>query len=79
MEESALAEALGAIAAAHPEVEIGSYPRWIPGEGGRLRSITRVTFEAPPARYDRVQAAAAAFAAFLGSRVYVDPAPRPGP
>jgi molybdenum cofactor synthesis domain-containing protein len=46
LDESALAGPLAEIAAAHPEVEIGSYPRWTPDEEGRLRAHVRITLEA---------------------------------
>lgn len=46
LDESSLAGPLDELAKAFPAVEIGSYPRWIPGDGGRLRIEVQVTLEA---------------------------------
>ncbi len=56
-EESRLAGPLAELAARFPEVEIGSYPRWSRDAEGRLRGRVRVTFEAPAAHADQVEAA----------------------
>ena len=44
-DESRISARLRALAAEHPEVEIGSYPRWEHDEQGRLRTLVRLTFE----------------------------------
>jgi molybdenum cofactor synthesis domain-containing protein len=46
MDESDLAAALNRVVADFTDVEIGSYPRWLSDERGRLRCVVRVTFEA---------------------------------
>ncbi|TPV93086.1 MAG: competence/damage-inducible protein A [Myxococcales bacterium FL481] len=46
LDESRIAAALDHVVARHPPVEIGSYPRWIPGPDGRLRQHVRITIEA---------------------------------
>lgn len=47
LDESALAPFLDAVVAAHPSIEIGSYPRWQPGADGRLKVRVKVTLEGP--------------------------------
>lgn len=54
--ESAIAEGLREIAAAHPAVDIGSYPRWRADDSGRLQVQVRITVEAPRAAADQVHA-----------------------
>ncbi|HEY8378003.1 MAG TPA: competence/damage-inducible protein A [Nannocystis sp.] len=65
MDESDLAPALDRIVAEFTEVEIGSYPRWL-SEGGRLRCVVRVTFEAIGAHASRARAARDALARAIG-------------
>lgn len=46
LRESVLAAKLEATGSDFPNVEIGSYPRWVPDERGRLTSRVQVTLEA---------------------------------
>lgn len=66
MDESDLADALNRVVAGYPEVEIGSYPRWLSGDDGRLRCVVRVTFEAIGAGAERAVQARDALARALG-------------
>lgn len=66
MDESDLASALNRVVADYPEVEIGSYPRWLNGDDGRLRCVVRVTFEAIGDAAGRAAEARDALARALG-------------
>lgn len=55
--ESTIAAGLRAIAEAIPTVEIGSYPRWLSDDAGRLRVQVRITVEAPSSAADDVHGA----------------------
>lgn len=57
--ESDIAVILERALEAFPGVEIGSYPRWIPDEEGRLRVRVRVTIEAPSELADLAAGASA--------------------
>ncbi|NVB41174.1 competence/damage-inducible protein A [Pseudenhygromyxa sp. WMMC2535] len=74
LDESALADRLDEVVADFADVEIGSYPSWIPDEGGRLRVRVKITFEASDAA--RAQAARDALADQLDpARLLPPPAP----
>lgn len=66
MDESDLAAPLNRVVADFAEIEIGSYPRWLSDERGRLRCVVRVTFEAIGAHAGRARAARDALARALG-------------
>ncbi|MDC0667224.1 competence/damage-inducible protein A [Nannocystis radixulma] len=66
MDESDLAASLNRVVADYPDVEIGSYPRWLSGDDGRLRCVVRVTFEAIGAHAGRAGDARDALARALG-------------
>lgn len=53
--ESTIAAHLREIAESLPSVEIGSYPRWLSDDSGRLRVRVRITVEAPSAASDDVR------------------------
>ncbi len=63
IDESALAPHLDKVVAGFPDVEIGSYPRWDPGEDGRLQVRVKLTFEA--GEHARAESARDALAASL--------------
>jgi molybdenum cofactor synthesis domain-containing protein len=65
LDESKLATHLDAIVAAHPGIDVGSYPRWSRGGDGRIHMHVRVTLEAPRAHADEVDAARDRLAAAL--------------
>lgn len=66
MDESDLAASLNRVVADYPDVEIGSYPRWLSGDDGRLRCVVRVTFEAIGEHAGRAGEARDALARALG-------------
>jgi molybdenum cofactor synthesis domain-containing protein len=66
MDESDLAASLNRVVAEYPDVEIGSYPRWLSSDDGRLRCVVRVTFEAIGARAGQAGLARDALARALG-------------
>ncbi len=63
--ESTIAAGLRAIAEAFPTVAIGSYPRWLSDEAGRLRVRVRITVEAPSAAELEVREAVSRIEAYL--------------
>ncbi|MEE9383060.1 MAG: molybdopterin-binding protein [Nannocystaceae bacterium] len=62
LDEALLTPHLHALLAAHPEIEIGSYPRWHPGADGRPQLVVRVTLEAERAQSAAVTTATLALA-----------------
>lgn len=71
-EESALAPMLDAVVAEFPDIEIGSYPQWIPDGSGQLRVRVKLTFEGADAA--RAEAARKAVVAQLGPENLILPA-----
>jgi len=69
LEESLVAPFLQELTQKFPNVEIGSYPRWVRKDDGKLRGIVRVTLEAPIAHRSEVEDAHAKLVAHLGERV----------
>jgi len=72
-DESELADALNHVVEDHPDVEIGSYPRYSVGPGGRLIGVVRITFEARGEAAPRAKAARDALALALGPGALTDP------
>lgn len=79
LDESALAGPLQEIANAHPQVEIGSYPRWSADADGRLRAQVRVTFEASEPAAAAAAAAREALLARLDPTTILADVPERGP
>jgi molybdopterin-biosynthesis enzyme MoeA-like protein len=77
LDESSLAGPLDEVARAHPQVEIGSYPRWNADEAGRLRVRVRVTLEATGAHAEQASRARAALLAKLDPELVL-PEPESG-
>lgn len=75
LDESALAAHLDAVVAAHPAVDIGSYPRWGRGDDGRIHMHVRVTLEGPATAREAVLAARAQLHAALGPEHLLDHEP----
>lgn len=71
MDESDLAAPLNRVVADYPAVEIGSYPRWLGDDAGRLRCLVRVTFEAIGADAGQAAQARDALARALGDAAVV--------
>ena len=69
IEESALTAHLDAVVSGFPDVDIGSYPRWIPDENGQLRARVHVTFEAEVSLQGRVLEARDALRAALPAAI----------
>lgn len=65
VEEARLAPMLESVLERFGDVQIGSYPRWYRGEGGRVTMEVRVTLEGPAQRRDAIEAARAELAALL--------------
>ena len=63
--ESDIAALLDRALETYPGVEIGSYPRWVPDEQGRLRVKVRITIEAPTDLADLAAGARAMISAAL--------------
>ena len=70
LDESRIAPLLDAIVANHPEVEIGSYPRWDPDPDGKLRVRVKLTFESE--QPTKAEAAAAQFRAQVAPEDLLD-------
>ncbi|RMG97485.1 MAG: competence/damage-inducible protein A [Deltaproteobacteria bacterium] len=75
VDEAELAAPLAEVAAAEPDVEIGSYPRWIRDERGRLCGRVRVTVEGPVAARDAVLRAFGRIRNRFADRVAAGPPP----
>lgn len=75
LEESRLAAHLDAVLAAHAGVVIGSYPRWVRREDGRVDMHVRVTLEGPTAMRQTVVRARAALHDALGPDLVLDGEP----
>ena len=73
LDESRLAAPLDRVVERFPEVEIGSYPRWEPDQGGRLRVRVRVTFEDSGDQGGRAVSAREALAEALGPEHVLTP------
>ena len=83
IDEADLAAPLNRVVADHPQVEIGSYPRWTADPRGGMRCLVRVTFEAIGAARHQAREARDALAHALGPAALLtdpdlDPAPDPG-
>ncbi len=74
LDEADLAAPLNQVVADFPAVDIGSYPRWLRTDNGRLRCIVRITFEATGSARDQAALARAALATALGPAVLPDDA-----
>lgn len=72
LDEADLAAPLNRVVADFRGVEIGSYPRWLSDERGRLRCVVRVTFEAIGADAGLARQARDALAQALGSAAVLD-------
>jgi len=72
LDEADLAAPLNQVVADFPRVEIGSYPRWVSDERGRLRCVVRVTFEAIGVHAGDARAARDALALALGEAHVLD-------
>jgi molybdenum cofactor synthesis domain-containing protein len=77
LRESTLASKLEAVASDFPEVEIGSYPRWVPDDSGRLTTRVQVTFEARGEHATQVERARDALRAILPADAVLDPCSAP--
>lgn len=75
LDESKLAAHLDAVVAAHPGVDVGSYPRWSRGDDGRIHMHVRVTLEGPTSAREHVVAARAALHAALAPDHVLDHEP----
>lgn len=75
LDESQLAAHLDAVVAAHPGVDVGSYPRWSRGEGGKIHMHVRVTLEGPANAREGVLAARAQLHAALAPDHVLDHEP----
>jgi len=71
--ESFLASKLEAIVADFPNVEVGSYPRWVPDESGRLTTRVQVTLEARGEHASDVERARDALGAILPADAVLEP------
>jgi molybdopterin-biosynthesis enzyme MoeA-like protein len=77
--ELPMAGTLEQVVAAHPQVEIGSYPRWHADADGRLRAQVRVTIEASGAHASAAELAREALLARLDPKSILPDEPGPGP
>ena len=75
LDEADLAAPLNRVVADYRSVEIGSYPRWLSDERGRLKCVVRVTFEAIGAHADQAREARDALARALPDGAVLDVAP----
>lgn len=75
LDEADLAAPLNRVVADYRAVDIGSYPRWLSDERGRLRVIVRVTFEAIGAAYGQAREARDALARALPADAILDVPP----
>ncbi len=66
LDESKLAPHLDALVAKHPDIDIGSYPRWARAEDGSIDYQVRITFEGPAPEASRVDAVRDELATRLG-------------
>lgn len=75
LEESRLATHLDAVLAAHEGVVIGSYPRWVRRDDGRVDMHVRVTLEGATSVREMVVRARAALQGALGPDLVLDGEP----
>jgi molybdenum cofactor synthesis domain-containing protein len=77
LRESVLASKLEAITSDFPNVEVGSYPRWVPDESGHLTTRVQVTLEARGEHAAEAERARDALRAILPADAVFEPGDAP--